>query len=102
MVSGRAFYGLKKILRQILYIAFNRDTFVFLNMNLGRLTLIIETQHLNYRSVDSISLHNLGTFVNFVESYLINFDVSPTRKNISTFVNILRSHLANKGHIINT
>ena len=75
---------------------------MFLNENLGRLTLIIETQHLNYLSVGNISLHNLGSFVNFVEPYLIYFDVSPTRKNISTFVNILRSHLAHKGHIINT
>ena len=74
---------------------------MFLNENLGCLALIIETQHLNYLLVGSISLH-LGTFVNFVEPYLINFDVSPTRKNISTFVNTLRSHLAHKGHIINT
>ena len=67
---------------------------MFLNENLGRLNLIVETQHLNYLSVVSISLHNLGTFVAFVKPYLINFDVSPTRKNISMFVNILRSHLA--------
>ena len=91
------FKFLRKFWRRILYIAFNRDTFVFLNENLGRLTLIIETQHLNYLLVGSISLHNLGTFVNFVEPYLINFDVSPTRKNISMFVNILRSHLTHKG-----
>ena len=91
---------LRKFWRQILYMAFNRDTCVFLNENLVRLTLIIATQHLNYLLVGSISLHNLRAFVNFVEPYLINFDVSPTRKNISTFVNILRSHLAHKGHII--
>ena len=59
-------------------------------------------KHLNYLSVDSISLHNLGFFVTFVEPYLINFDVSSTRKDISMFFNIFRSHLAHKGHIINT
>ena len=76
-----------KFWRQILYIAINRDTFVFLKENLGRLTLIVETQHLNYLSIGSISLHNLGTFVTFVEPYLINFNVSRTPKNISMFVN---------------
>ena len=44
---------------------------MFLNENLGHLTLIVEKQHLNYLSVGSISLHNLGTFVTFVEPYLI-------------------------------
>ena len=44
---------------------------MFLNENLGRLILIVENQHLNYLSVGSISLHNLGTFVIFVEPYLI-------------------------------
>ena len=44
---------------------------MFLNENLGHLTLIVESQHLNYLSVGSISLHNLGTFVTFVEPYLI-------------------------------
>ena len=62
---------LSKFWRRILYIAFNKDTFVFLNENLGHLTFIVEKQHLNYLSVGSISLHNLGTFVNFVEPYLI-------------------------------
>ena len=64
-------YGLKHILRRILYIAFNRDTFVFLNENLGHLTLIVGKQHLNYLSVGSISLHNLGNVVPFVEPYFI-------------------------------
>ena len=41
------FYGLK----QILYIAFNRDTFVFLNENLGNVTFIVEKQHLHHLSV---------------------------------------------------
>ena len=62
---------LSKFWRRILYIAFNSDTFVFLNENLGHLTLIVEKQHLNYLSVGSISLHNLGTFVTFVEPFLI-------------------------------
>ena len=62
---------LSKFWRRILYIAFNRDTFLFLNENLGHLTLIVENQHLNYLSVGSISLHNLGTFVTFAEPYLI-------------------------------
>ena len=62
---------LSKFWRQILYIAFNRDTFVFLNENLGHLTLIVENQHLNFLSFGSISLHNLGTFVTFAEPYLI-------------------------------
>ena len=44
---------------------------MFLNDNLGNLTLIVERQHLNYLSDGSISLHNLGTFVNLVEPYLI-------------------------------
>ena len=44
---------------------------MFLNENLGHLTLIGEKQHLNYLWVGSISLHNLGTFVTFVEPYLI-------------------------------
>ena len=70
--------------RQILYIVFKRDTFVSLNENFGRLTLIVETQHLNYRSVGCISLHNFGIFLTFVEPYLINIDVSPTQKNMST------------------
>ena len=62
---------LSKFWRQILYIAFNRDTFVFLNENLGHLTLIVENQHLKYLSVGSIFLHNLRTFVTFAEPYLI-------------------------------
>ena len=66
---------------------------MFLNENLGHLTLIVEKQHLNYLSDGNISLHNLRPLVNFVEPYLIIFDVSPTRKNISMFVDILRSHL---------
>ena len=44
---------------------------MILNENLGHLTLIVEKQHLNYLSVGSISLHNLGTSVIFRESYLI-------------------------------
>ena len=44
---------------------------MFLNENLGHLTLIVESQHLNYLSVGSISLPNLGTFVTFAEPYLI-------------------------------
>ena len=44
---------------------------MFLNENLGNLTLIVEKQHLNYISVSNISLHNLGTFVTFVDPYLI-------------------------------
>ena len=44
---------------------------MFLNENLGHLAFIVEKQHLNYLSVGSISLHNLGTFVTFVEPYLI-------------------------------
>ena len=62
---------LSKVWRRILYIAFNWDTFVFLNENLGNLTLVIEKQHLNYLSVGSISLHHLETSVTFVEPYLI-------------------------------
>ena len=57
--------------RQILYITFNSDTFVFLNENLGHLTLIVEKQHLNYLQVGRITLHNLGIFVIFVDPYLI-------------------------------
>ena len=57
--------------RQILYIAFNSDPFVFLNENLGHLTLIAEKYLLNYLPGGSISLHNLETFVTFVEPYLI-------------------------------
>ena len=38
-----------------------------LNENLDNLTLIVEKQHLNYLSVDSISLHILGTSVTFFE-----------------------------------
>ena len=64
---------------------------MFLNENLGHLTLIVEKQQLKYLSDGSISLHNLGTFVNFVDAYLISL----TGKNISMFVNILQSHLAN-------
>ena len=33
---------LSKLWRQILYITFNSDTFVFLNENLGHLTLILK------------------------------------------------------------
>ena len=62
---------LSKFWRRILYIAFNRDIIVFLNKNLGHLALIVEKQHLNYLSIGSISLHNLGTFVTFAEPYLI-------------------------------
>ena len=62
---------LNKFWRLILYIACNTDTFVFLNKNFGHLTLIVENQHLNYLSVGSISMHNLGTFVTFAEPYLI-------------------------------
>ena len=58
---------LSKFWRRILYIAFNRDIFVFLNEKFGHLTLIVEKQHLNYFSVGHISLHNFGTFVTFVE-----------------------------------
>ena len=65
------FMVLSKFWRRIFYIAFNKDTFVFLNENLGHLTLIVEKQHLNYISVGSIFLHDLGTFVTFVEPYLI-------------------------------
>ena len=65
------FYGLSKFWRRILYKALNRDTCVFLNENVGHLTLIVEKKHLNYLPVGSISLHNLGTFVTFVEPYLI-------------------------------
>ena len=39
---------------------------MFLNENLRHLALIVEKQHLNYHSDGSISLHNLGAFVNFV------------------------------------
>ena len=58
---------LSKFWRRILYRAFNRDTYVFLNENFGHLTLIIEKQHLNYLSIGTISLHILGTFVTFVD-----------------------------------
>ena len=44
---------------------------MFLNENLGQLTVIVEKQNLKYLSVGSISLHNLWTFVTFVEPYLI-------------------------------
>ena len=60
---------LSKFWRRILYIAFYRDTFVFLNENLGHLTLIFEKQHLKYLLVGGISLQYLGTFVTFVEPY---------------------------------
>ena len=62
---------LSKFWRRILYIAFNRGTFVIFNENLGHLTLIVEKEHLNYLSLGSISLHNLGTSVTFREPYLI-------------------------------
>ena len=65
------FMVLSKFWRRILYIEFNRDTFVFLNGNLGHWILIVEKQHLNNLSVGSISLHNLGTCGTFVEPYLI-------------------------------
>ena len=77
---------LSKFWRQILYIVFNKDTFVSLKENFGRLTLIVETQHLNYLSVGCISLHNIGFFLSFVEPYLINFDISPSQKNMSMFL----------------
>ena len=60
---------LSKFWRQILYIAFNRDTFVILNENLGHLTLVFQKHHLNYLLVGGISLQYLGTFVTFVEPY---------------------------------
>ena len=60
---------LSKLWQRILYIAFNRDTFVFFNETVGHLTLIVEKQHLHYFSVGSIFLHNLGTFVTFIEPY---------------------------------
>ena len=63
------FMVLSKFWRQILYMVFNRDTFVSLNENFGRLTLIIETQHLKYFSVGCISQHNLEFFLTFVESF---------------------------------
>ena len=44
---------------------------MFLNENLGQLTFIVIKQYLNYLSDGSISLHNSGTFVNFVKPYLI-------------------------------
>ena len=65
------FMVLSNFWQQILYIAFNRDPFVFLNENSGHLILIAEKQHLNLPSVGSNSLHNLETFVTFVEPYLI-------------------------------
>ena len=77
---------LNKFLQRIFYIVFNRDTFVSLNENFGRLTLIVETQHLNYLSVGCIFLHNSGIFLTFVAPHLINFDVSPTQKNMSMFL----------------
>ena len=43
---------------------------MFLNENFGHLTFIVEKQHLNYLSIGSISVHNFGTFVTFVEPYL--------------------------------
>ena len=60
-----------KFWRRILYIAFNRDTFVFLNENLGHLTRIFQKQHLNYLLVGGISLQYIGTLVTFVEPYLM-------------------------------
>ena len=44
---------------------------MFLIENLVHLPLIVEKPPLNYLLVGSISLHNLGTFVTFVEPYLI-------------------------------
>ena len=44
---------------------------MFLNENLGHLTLTFFKQHLNYLLVGGISLHYLGTFVTFVEPYLM-------------------------------
>ena len=60
---------LSKFWLRILYIAFNMDKFVFLNENLGHLTLIFYKQLLNYHLVGGISLQYLGTFVTFVEPY---------------------------------
>ena len=60
---------LSKFWWRILYIAFNKDTFVFLNENLGHLTLIFLKLHLNNLLVGGISLQYLGTFVTFVEPY---------------------------------
>ena len=44
---------------------------MFLNENLGHLTLVVEKQHLSYLPVGSIPLRNLGTFNTFVEPYFI-------------------------------
>ena len=57
---------LSKFRLRILYIAFNRDIFVFLNENVGHLILIFFKQHLNYLLVGGVSLQYLGTFVTFV------------------------------------
>ena len=68
MVISRSFYGLKQILTANSLHSFQqRHIWNVLEENLGRLTLIVEKQHLNYFSVGIISLHNLGTFVTFVE-----------------------------------
>ena len=49
---------LNNLWRQMFYIGFGSDTIVFLNENLGHLTLIVEKQHLNYVSVGRVSVHN--------------------------------------------
>ena len=93
---------LSKFWWRILYIAFNRDTFVFLNENLGHLTLIFlkTTPKLPFGRWYFPTIFR--DFCHLCWTILNDFDVSPTRKNVSMFVNILRSHLAYLSHIINT
>ena len=84
---------LSKFWLRILYIAFNRDNCVFLNESFVHLTPIVENPHPNNLSVGSISLHNLGTFVNFVKPYLIILmSVRLKRIYLCLLSNILRSH----------
>ena len=65
------FYGLKQLLTANSLQSIQQGPLCVLNENLGHLNLIAENQHLNHLPVGSISLHNLETFVTFVEPYLI-------------------------------
>ena len=65
------FYGFKQILTAISLHNIQQGHICVHEREFGHLTLIVEKQHLNNLSVGSISLHNLDTFVTFVEPYLI-------------------------------
>ena len=77
------FMVLSKFWRQILYIAFNRDTFVFLNENLGHLTLIFvkTTPKLPFGRWCFPTIFR--NFWHICWTILNDFDVRQTRKNVS-------------------